>query len=177
MAETNATIAGPLEDRFDEVLTPEAIAFVTDLQRRFGATREELLARRQKRRQQAADTGRLDFLPETKSVREDTSWKVAPLADLQDRRVEITGPTERKMLINALNSGAKVFMADFEDANTPNWVNMIQGQINLTDAIERRVDFTSPEGKEYKLKDKVATLMPRPRGWHLPEKHVLVDDK
>jgi len=177
MANFDAKILGPIEGRFDEVLTPEAVAFVVDLQKKFGGTREELLARRQQRRQQAADTGKLDFLAETKEVREDTSWRVAPLADLQDRRVEITGPTERKMLVNALNSGAKVFMADFEDANTPNWSNMIQGHINLTDAIERRVDFTSPEGKEYKLKDTVATLMPRPRGWHLPEKHVLVDDK
>jgi malate synthase len=177
MANSDAKILGPVEGRFEEVLTPEAIAFVVDLQKKFGSTREDLLARRQQRRQQAADTGKLGFLDETKEIREDTSWRVAPLADLQDRRVEITGPTERKMLVNALNSGAKVFMADFEDANTPNWSNMIQGHINLTDAIERRVDFTSPEGKEYKLKETVATLMPRPRGWHLPEKHVLVDDK
>jgi malate synthase len=177
MANNDATIVGPIEERFDEVLTPEAIAFITDLQRRFGATREELLARRKDRRKQAAETGKLDFLDETESVREDTSWRVAEPADLLDRRVEITGPTDRKMLINALNSGAKVFMADFEDANTPTWQNMVQGQINLTDAIERRIDFTSPEGKEYKLKDTVATLMPRPRGWHLPEKHVLVDGK
>src|SRR5437899_6811461 len=176
MANSDATILGPIRDRFDEVLTPEAIAFVTDLQQRFGTTREELLSRRQQRRQQAADTGRLDFLAETKDIREDTSWRVAELADLKDRRVEITGPTERKMLINALNSGAKVFMADFEDANTPTWQNMVQGQINLTDAIERRIDFTSPEGKDYKLNDTIAMLMPRPRGWHLPEKHVLVDD-
>src|SRR3954469_7435436 len=177
MATNDATINGPTEDRFDEVLTAEAIAFVADLQRRFGQTREDLLARRSKRREQAAQTGKLDFLAETKDVREDASWRVAPLADLQDRRVEITGPTERKMLINALNSGAKVFMADFEDANTPTWANMVQGQLNLTDAIERRIDFTSPEGKDYKLKDEVAALMPRPRGWHLPEKHVLVDGK
>src|SRR3954447_22978912 len=177
MATNDATIVGPTEDRFDEVLTPEAIAFVSDLQRRFGATREELLARRKDRRKQAAETGKLDFLDETKSVRGDTSWRVAEPADLLDRRVEITGPTDRKMLINALNSGAKVFMADFEDANTPTWNNLVQGQINLTDAIERRIDFTSPEGKDYKLKDTVATLMPRPRGWHLPEKHLLVDDK
>src|SRR3954449_2526638 len=176
MSGSDAKVIGASGERFDEVLTPEAIAFVTDLQRKFGKTREELLARRQQRRQQAADTGKLDFLDETKDVRNDTSWRVAELADLKDRRVEITGPTERKMLINALNSGAKVFMADFEDANTPNWANMIQGQLNLTDAIERRIDFTSPEGKEYKLKDTVATLMPRPRGWHLPEKHFLVDD-
>jgi malate synthase len=177
MAGSDARILGPSEARFDEVLTPEAVAFVTDLQRAFGPTRARLLERRQDRRRQAAETGKLDFLDETKDVRADTSWRVAPLADLIDRRVEITGPTERKMLVNALNSGAKVFMADFEDANTPNWANMIQGHLNLTDAIERRVDFTSPEGKEYKLKDKVATLMPRPRGWHLPEKHVIVDDE
>src|SRR5947209_19702291 len=172
----DARIVGEIADGFDQVLTPEAVAFVVDLQKRFGSTREELLARRQQRRQQAADTGKLDFLDETKDVREDTSWRVAEIADLKDRRVEITGPTERKMLINALNSGAKVFMADFQDANTPNWHNMVQGQINLTDAIERRIDFTSPEGKEYKLKEQVATLMPRPRGWHLPEKHFLVGD-
>ena len=177
MAGSDARVVGPSADRFDEVLTPEAIAFVTDLQRRFGPTRTELLDRRQQRRRQAAETGRLDFLDETKDIREDTSWRVAPLADLKDRRVEITGPTERKMLVNALNSGAKVFMADFEDASTPTWHNKVQGQINLTDAIERRVDFTTPEGKEYKLKDTVAALMPRPRGWHLPEKHVLVDDE
>jgi malate synthase len=170
-----AKVVGPTGDRYDEVLTPEALAFVAGLQRAFGKTREDLLARRQQRRQQAADTGKLGFLDETKSVREDASWKVAPVADLKDRRVEITGPTERKMLINALNSGAKVFMADFEDANTPTWPNMVQGQINLTDAIERRIDFTSPEGKDYKLNDTIAMLMPRPRGWHLPEKHVLVD--
>ncbi len=172
----DAKVVGPSGAGFDEVLTPEALAFVADLQARFGATREQLLARRAERRRQAAETGRLDFLPQTREIREDTSWRVAPLADLQDRRVEITGPTERKMLINALNSGAKVFMADFEDANTPNWQNMVQGQINLTDAIERQVDFTSAEGKEYKLNEQVATLMPRPRGWHLPEKHVLVGD-
>src|SRR3954471_8665895 len=176
MSGSDAKVIGATGERFDEVLTPEAIAFVADLQRQFGATREELLERRKQRRQQAADTGKLDFLDETKSVRQDTSWRVAEPADLLDRRVEITGPTDRKMLINALNSGAKVFMADFEDANTPTWPNLVQGQINLTDAIERRIDFTSPEGKDYKLKDQVAALMPRPRGWHLPEKHVLVDD-
>src|SRR3954464_15386084 len=172
-----AKVVGPSGDRYSEVLTPEALAFVADLQRTFGTRREELLGRRQQRRQQAADTGKLGFLDETKSVRDDTSWKVAPVADLTDRRVEITGPTDRKMLINALNSGAKVFMADFEDANAPTWQNMVQGQINLTDAIERRIDFTSPEGKDYKLNAEIAITMPRPRGWHLPEKHLLVDDK
>src|SRR3954453_16154988 len=170
-----AKVVGPSGDRYDEVLTPEALEFVADLQRTFGTRREELLGRRQQRRQQAADTGKLGFLDENKSVRDDTSWKVAPVADLTDRRVEITGPTERKMLINALNSGAKVFMADFDDANAPTWPNMVQGQLNLTDAIERRIDFTSPEGKDYKPKNTIVMRMPRPRGWHLPEKHVLVD--
>jgi malate synthase len=168
-------VTGEIRERFDEVLTPDALAFVADLQRRFGPRRQELLAARREVREQAARTGRLDFLDETKDVREDTTWRVAEPADLTDRRVEITGPTERKMLINALNSGAKVFMADFEDASTPTWVNKVQGQLNLTDAIERRIAFTSDAGKDYKLGDTVAALMPRPRGWHLPEKHVLVD--
>jgi malate synthase len=172
-----AKVVAAMEDRFDEVLTPEALAFVADLQRTFGPRRTELLARRRDRRAEAAKTGRLDFLAETKEIREDTSWRVAPPADLLDRRVEITGPTEKKKLVNALNSGAKVFMADFEDASTPTWHNKVQGQINLTDSIERRIDFETPEGKSYKLKDTIATLMPRPRGWHLPEKHVLVDDE
>src|SRR3954471_8480164 len=176
MADNDAKVVGPSGDRYDEVLTPEVVAFGADLQRRFGSSRLELLERRKDRRAQAAKTGKLDFLDETKSVRQDTSWRGGAPAALLDRRVEITGPTDRKMLINALNSGAKVFMADFEDANTPTWPNLVQGQINLTDAIERRIDFTSPEGKDYKLKDQVAALMPRPRGWHLPEKHVLVDD-
>jgi malate synthase len=173
--EADLQVVGAIEDRFDEVLTREALAFVADLQRRFGPRRAELLQRRRERRAQAAATGKLDFLPETREIREDTSWRVAPPADLVDRRVEITGPTEKKMLVNALNSGAKVFMSDFEDASTPTWHNKVQGQINLTDAIERRIDFTTPEGKSYALKETVATLMPRPRGWHLPEKHVLVD--
>src|SRR5439155_10311043 len=127
-------------------------------------------------RQRAFDCGEsLDFLTETKHIREG-DWSCAPIPrDLQDRRVEITGPTDRKMVINALNSGAKVFMADFEDANSPTWVNMVQGQINLRDAIRRSIHFTSPEGKEYKLKEHVAVIMPRPRGWHLVEKHMLVD--
>jgi malate synthase len=170
-----AEIVGAIEERFDEVLTPEALAFVTDLQKKFGPRRVQLLKRRDERREEAVRNGRLDFLEETKDVRSDESWRVAPPADLQDRRVEITGPTEKKMLVNALNSGAKVFMSDFEDASSPTWNNKVQGQINLTDAIERRIDFETPEGKSYQLKDTVAALMPRPRGWHLPEKHVLVD--
>jgi malate synthase len=170
-----AQVIGDREDRSEEILTTSALAFVADLQRTFGPRRTELLAKRSDRRAQAASTGRLDFLAETREIREDTSWQVAPPADLVDRRVEITGPTERKMLVNALNSGAKVFMADFEDASTPTWHNKVQGQINLIDAIERRLQFVSPEGKSYALNKTVAALMPRPRGWHLPEKHVLVD--
>jgi malate synthase len=158
-------------------LTPDALAFVAKLERTFGPRRIEALQRRIER-QRALDQGEtLDFLPETKSVREG-DWKCALIPeDIQDRRVEITGPTDRKMVINALNSGATVFMADFEDANAPGWRNMVEGQINLWDAIRRKIEFTSPEGKEYRLKDKVAVLMPRPRGWHLVEKHMLVDGK
>src|SRR3989441_3125007 len=118
-----------------------------------------------------------DFLSATRSVR-DSEWRVAPAPkDLQDRRVEITGPTDRKMLINALNSGARVFMADFEDANSPTWSNLVEGQVNLIEAIERTLTFTSPEGKEYQLNEKVATLVVRPRGWHLDERHVLAGGK
>jgi malate synthase len=160
---------------YEQILTPEALDFLAGLQRKFGPVRRQLLQRRQER-QAELDAGKLpDFLPETKEVREG-QWQVAPVpADLQNRRVEITGPTDRKMVINALNSGAKVFMADFEDANSPTWANQVEGQINLIAAIERQIDFTSPEGKEYRLKPQVATLMVRPRGWHLEERHLLVD--
>ncbi len=160
---------------YAEILTPEALTFVAKLEREFRERRLALLKRRAER-QVEIDSGNLpDFLPETASVRSGT-WQVAPIpADLQNRRVEITGPTERKMLINALNSGASVFMADFEDANSPTWDNMIQGHLNLREAIERRISFTSPEGKEYKLDEQVAVLMVRPRGWHLNEKHVWLD--
>ena len=170
-------LKGPNEGRSTEVLTPEALAFVGRLQREFGERRLELLRKRDER-QARLDSGESpQFLAETKSVR-DSEWKVAKAPkDLEDRRVEITGPTDRKMLINALNSGARVFMADFEDANSPTWTNLVEGQVNLIDAIERRIDFTSPEGKEYRLNDKVATLLVRPRGWHLEERHVEVDGK
>jgi malate synthase len=159
-----------------EILTPEALSFVAGLQREFSARRAELLAARAVR-QEAFEAGeRPDFLPETKHIRDDDSWKIAPIpADLQDRRVEITGPVDRKMVINALNSGAKMFMSDFEDSNTPTWHNTIQGQINLRDAANGTISFESPEGKKYALKDEIATLLVRPRGWHLNEKHVLVD--
>jgi malate synthase len=167
----------PVEGRAGEVLTPQALNFVAKLQREFGGRRQELLALREER-QKRLDAGEMpQFLVTTSSVRE-SEWKVAKAPkDLEDRRVEITGPTDRKMLINALNSGARVFMADFEDANSPTWSNLVEGQVNLIDAIERRISFSSPEGKEYRLNDKVATLLVRPRGWHLDERHVEVDGK
>ncbi len=173
-------VTGPLGDRFEEILTPRALELIGLLHRELGARREELLAKRGERIQRLADGGTLDFLEETKQVREDDSWRVAaPSPGLVDRRVEITGPTDRKMTINALNSGAKVWLADHEDANTPLWENVVTGQLNLLDSITDNLDFTSPEGKEYKLKpaDELATIVVRPRGWHLPEKHILVDGK
>ncbi|MGD9388753.1 MAG: malate synthase A [Gammaproteobacteria bacterium] len=165
-------ILGPVRTGYEAILTPEAMAFLADLTARFGPRVEELLARR-KARQEEIDGGKLpDFLPETADIRKG-DWRVGSIpADLQDRRVEITGPVDRKMIINALNSGARVFMADFEDSMTPTWDNLVLGQIALRDAVARTISFTSPEGKEYKLKDEVATLFVRPRGWHLYEKHV-----
>ncbi len=169
------TVTGRVTPEYAQILTPEALAFVAKLQRAFGGRRNELLARRAAR-QAEFDAGKLpDFLAETRAVREG-GWTCAPVpADIQDRRVEITGPVDRKMIVNALNCGASVFMADFEDANTPRWDNNVQGHVNLRDAIRRRVDFTSPEGKDYRLNEKTAVLFVRPRGWHLPEKHVTVD--
>ncbi|MFJ9505796.1 malate synthase A [Streptomyces anulatus] len=165
--------------RQEEVLTDAALAFVAELHRQFTPRRNELLARRGERRAEIARTSTLDFLPETAAVRADDSWKVAPApAALNDRRVEITGPTDRKMTINALNSGAKVWLADFEDASAPTWENVILGQLNLTDAYERRIDFTDPRsGKSYALKpaDELATVVTRPRGWHLDERHIQLD--
>ncbi len=160
---------------FGQILTPQALQFVAKLDREFRQRRAKLLKKRVDR-QAAIDAGQMpDFLPETESIRQ-RDWTIAPVPDdLQDRRVEITGPVDRKMVINALNSGAKVYMADFEDANTPTWDNNIQGQINLRDAVNRTVEFVSPEGKHYTLNDTIATLLVRPRGWHLAEKHVLVD--
>src|SRR5690242_3723228 len=158
------------------VLTPEALAFVARLAEKFDSTRRALLERR-KTRQADFDRGVLpDCLAETQGVRRDT-WKVAPPPkDLEDRRVEITGPVERKMMINALNSGARVFMADFEDALSPTWENVVQGQANLQDAIRRTLAFTSPEGKAYALNERIATLVVRPRGWHLDERHATLAD-
>jgi malate synthase len=168
-------ITAPVSAAQAEILTPEACAFVARLAGTFEGRRQELLARR-KVRQAEIDAGvSPDFLPETAGIRSGT-WTVAPIPqDLMDRRVEITGPVDRKMVINALNSGANVFMADFEDSNAPTWNNNVDGQINLRDAINRTIEFTSPEGKRYKLNDKIATLLVRPRGWHLNEKHVLLN--
>ena len=170
-------IVGPISSAVNEVLTPDALNFVATLHRAFNPRRIELLAAR-KERQKRFDAGEIPgFLPETAAIRT-TEWQVAPApADLNDRRVEITGPTERKMMINALNSGAKVFMGDFEDALSPTWENVIQGQINCSDAVRRTISFANPDGKRYTLKENVATLLVRPRGWHLVEKHVLVDDE
>ena len=168
-------ITGRITDDYAQILTPQAVTFAAKLQRAFGGRRAELLARRTKR-QAEIDGGALpDFLAATRAVREG-DWTCALIPqDIADRRVEITGPVDRKMVINALNSGASVFMADFEDANTPKWDNNVQGHINLRDAIRRRIDYTSPEGKRYRLNEKTAVLFVRPRGWHLPEKHVLID--
>src|SRR5436853_4124101 len=157
-----------------EILEPAALQFLGALARRFEPERQRRLARRRER-QQELDAGRLpDFLPETKEIR-DRAWTVAPIRpDLLDRRVEITGPVDRKMMINALNSGANVFMADFEDANAPTWANNINGHISLCDAVRRTITFDGGE-KQYRLNDEIATLVVRPRGWHLLEKHLLVD--
>ena len=169
-------VLGAIKDGYGEILTAEALAFIVDLERRFGARRLELLERRRQVQAQLDDGWKPDFLAETADVRAG-DWTVAPLpGDLQDRRVEITGPVDRKMVINALNCGANVFMADFEDANTPTWDNQLEGQINLRDAAAGTIEFADPKsGKDYALAEKTATLLVRPRGWHLPENHVRVD--
>ena len=170
------TFLPPITARDAEILTPEAVAFIVDLQRTFNQRRKSLLDARHKRQKRLDAGEKPDFLPQTKSIRE-SEWTVAPLPkDILDRRVEITGPVERKMIINALNSGAKVFMADFEDSSTPTWNNLMDGHINLRDAIRRTIAFSDPStGKQYQLNEKVAVLFIRPRGWHLEERHVLVD--
>jgi malate synthase len=174
---TDVRVLGEPVERGDEILTASALEFVAGLHRTFVSRRDELLARRAERRATAARTGRLDFLPETREIRE-SDWRVADApADLRDRRVEITGPTERKMTINAMNSGARVWLADLEDANTPHWHNVVAGQVNLHDAVRRKIDFTSPEGKQYALNPDVTppTFVVRPRGWHFDERHIVVD--
>jgi malate synthase len=169
-------ILAPVSEGFARILTPEAVAFLADLQRTFDGRRKRLLAARQERQKRLDAGEKPGFLEETKEIRE-SAWTVAPLPDdILDRRVEITGPVDRKMIINALNSGAKVFMADFEDSNTPLWNNLLDGQINLFDAIRRTITYADPaSGKQYKLIAKPAVLFVRPRGWHLEEKHVLID--
>lgn len=170
-------VLGSVTPEFADVLTPEALRFVAQLVRRFSPRREELLQRRSQRQAQLDAGVPPDFLPETEPIRK-LEWRIAPVpTDLQDRRVEITGPVDRKMIINALNSGAKVYMADFEDSHSPVWAETIQGQLNLRDAVRKTIRFTNPDGKEYCLNPTVATLMVRPRGWHLHEKNVRVDGK
>ena len=168
-------VVGPVAPESTFVLSPEALGFVAALHRAFNPTREALLAGREERRERIAAGETLDFLEETREVRE-SDWAVAVAPpDLDDRRVEITGPCDRKMVINALNSGARVFMADLEDASSPTWHNVVDGQRNLHDAVRRTITFLNPDGREYRLDDAVATLVVRPRGWHLVERHVLVD--
>ena len=169
-------LRGPVEGRFAEILTPEAVEFLALLHRTFHGERRRLLGLRADRQAELDAGATLDFLPETEEIRSG-DWTVAPPpAGLQDRRVEITGPTSAKMVINALNSGAPGFMADFEDSNSPYWANMVGGQVNLYDAVRRQLSFDDPEkGKEYRLGEKLATLLVRPRGWHLPERHIVID--
>jgi malate synthase len=172
---SDVVVQALIKPGFDAILTPEALEFVAKLHREFEPRRRQLLELRAERARQMDQGRRPDFLAETRSVREG-NWRVAPLpAALERRRVEITGPVERKMIINALNSGADAYMADFEDSNTPNWENQIQGQVNLLDAIRRRISFSAADGRVYRLNDRIATLLVRPRGWHLDEKHVLID--
>lgn len=170
-------ITGKITPEFAKILTPETLHFLALLSRKFESTRVESLRKREIRQKEISNGKMPDFLPETKSIRE-SEWKVAPIPkDLTERKVEITGPVERKMMINAFNSGASVFMADFEDAHSPTWQNTIEGQINVRDAINKSISFKSPEGKDYKLNEKIATLIVRPRGWHLVEKHLQIDGK
>ncbi|WIX79037.1 malate synthase A [Amycolatopsis carbonis] len=172
-------ITGPTGDRFAEILTPAALEFVAKLDNAFAGRRRELLDERRRRRERV-QTGeeQLDFLPETRRIRADDGWHIAPPAPgLEDRRVEITGPTDRKMTVNALNSGAKVWLADFEDATSPTWHNIVDGQLNLFDAIRRNIDFTTESGKRYTIGEDPATIVARPRGWHLVEKHIRIDGR
>jgi malate synthase len=172
-------VRGPMLERLDEVLTPQALEFLGRLESELGARRRELLAKREELQKAISAGAMLHFLPETEHVRMG-EWTVAPPAPgLVDRRVEITGPTERRMTINALNSGARVWLADFEDAVSPFWENLVNGQLNLIDALDRTIDHTTPEGREYALKpdEELATIVVRPRGWHLDEKHLLVDGR
>jgi malate synthase len=171
-------VAPTREERLSDIVSADAIAFLEELHGRFGKRRDELLAARRERDKALRDGGTLDFLSETREIREG-DWQVAPpRADYEDRRAEITGPTDRKLVINALNSGAKGFMADFEDANSPTWANQVGGHVNLIDAIEGTITYDSEvDDRRYELADEVATLLVRPRGWHLPEKHIRIDEE
>ena len=176
-AVAGVVVRGRIGPRYSEILTADALAFLAELHRRFDGKRRELLAARAER-QKRFDAGVLpDFPPETKYIRDDDSWRVAPIPpDLTDRRVEITGPVDRKMIVNALNSGATHYMADFEDANSPTWANNLEGQINLKDRWAGKIDFTDPATrKRYAVRANPAVLIVRPRGWHLPEAHLTVD--
>lgn len=178
MPQLPLTLSAPEHPLTREILTPAALDFLAMLASQFSGRRDALLAARRERQARFDGGENPDFLEETAHIRDDASWRVAPPPDdLADRRVEITGPTDRKMVINALNSGAYCFMADFEDSNAPTWENMIEGQANLRDAIRRKIRFTSDEGKRYSLNNQTATLIVRPRGWHLDERHVLQDEK
>ena len=174
---TGIEVVGALKARYDEVLTPKVLKFIEELEQSFGTRRMELLQYRRKRQEELNNGHLPEFLPETKHIR-NGDWTIAPLPkDLQDRRVEITGPTDRKMVINALNSGAKVFMADCEDATSPTWENIVEGQINLRDAVNRTISYENQNGKRYVVKEETAVLFVRPRGLHLEEKHVLLNGK
>lgn len=174
---TGIEVIGAMKPLYSEILTEESLQFVEQLERKFGDRRRELLQNR-KQRQMEINNGKLPhFLTETEEIRK-SDWVIAPLPnDLLDRRVEITGPTDRKMIINALNSGAKIFMADCEDATSPTWENVVEGQLNLRDAVNRTISFENPDGKKYELKEDSAVLMVRPRGWHLEEKHLLLEGR
>ncbi|CAM5651012.1 malate synthase [Streptomyces avidinii] len=175
---SSVQVLGAPGERHEEILTPEALDFIGRLATAFADRRAEVLKERRRRTDRFASGSPLDFSPATAGVRDDPSWQVAPPGPgLSDRRVEITGPPERRMTVNALNSGARVWMADFEDATSPTWDNVVGGQLNLLDAIERRIDFTTPGGKEYRLGEQLATIMVRPRGWHLTEEHLRIDGR
>ncbi|WP_297080990.1 malate synthase A [uncultured Demequina sp.] len=174
MCDTHMEIDGPMRDRYDQILTPEALSFLARMHRRFAGERADRLEDRQVQAAAVSNGRDLRFLRETEDIRQDPTWRVAgPGPGLEDRRVEITGPTDRKMAINALNSGARVWLADHEDANTPTFATMMEGQLNLHDAIRRTIEYTSPEGKEYRLGETSPTIVFRPRGWHLVERHLL----
>ncbi|MCB1280157.1 MAG: malate synthase A, partial [Salinibacterium sp.] len=178
MTTTSITIDGPLRDRYTEVITPEALQFLTELHDRFAGPRHDILAARMKVRYNLGNGRNLRFLPETESIRSDPEWRVAGAGPgLEDRRVEITGPTDPKMAINALNSGANVWLADLEDATSPTWGNIVGGQLTLFDAVRGQLEFTGEDGRKYSVGETTPTIVVRPRGWHLVEKHLSHTDR